>query len=230
MVKKWSYINLLVIIASLGLLLAGCGSKQAVTDSNTNNPGAGTSGQPALPLSMQLALGTLKLEGTDSAVTPEQAAELLPLWKATNSLGDADNVTPQELEGLYKQIQRAMTPEQMQAIQSMDWSGSNMREIAKELGLELPSAAPSGAPGDLTEEQQATMEAARESGQMMPRGEFGGGPPPGGFPGGEGGFPGGGFQNSSRNSGDQTEPQGPRRGFGTVIYQAVIDLLEKKIQ
>jgi hypothetical protein len=113
-------------------------------------------------LSMQLALGTLKLEGTGAAVTPEQAAELLPLWKAANKLSEADNVTPQELEGLFKQIQKAMTPEQMQAIQSMDLSGSNMREIAQELGLELPA----GGPGEITEEQRATMEAARESGQM----------------------------------------------------------------
>jgi hypothetical protein len=232
--------------------MAGCSNKQAATIGNVNSPGAGANGQAELPLPVRLAIGTLKLEGTDQAVTSEQAAELLPLWKATNSLSDADNMTPQELEGLYKQIQRAMTPEQMQAIQSMDLSGSNIREIAKELGLDLPQGAsagapadaPAGAPGELSQEQQATLEASRQSSSQqsrsqqnssrqsgqMPQGAFGGGPPQGGFPGGEGGFPGGGFQNPSRNSGDQTTSQEPRGGFGAAIYQAVIDLLEKKIQ
>jgi hypothetical protein len=224
--KKWSYILIVAIAAGLTLLLAGCGGEQSAAAGNENNPGTGTNEQRMLPLSMQLALGTLKLEGTDKAVTPEQAAELLPLWKATKSLSGADNVTPQELEGLFKQIQKTMTAEQMQAIQSMDLSGPNMAEVAQELGLELPG----GGLGNLTEEQQATMEASRQSGQM-PQGDFGGGGPPpgGGFPGGDGAPPGGGPQGSSRNS-DQTARQGARGGFGTVIYQAVIDLLEKKIQ
>jgi hypothetical protein len=228
--KKWSYIIVVTIVSGLALFLSSCAKKQDTTAGDANNPVAGTNGQFELPLSMQLALGTLKLEGTDAAVTPEQAAELLPLWKATNSLSDADNVTPQELEGLFKQIQKAMTPEQMQAIQSMDLSGPNMAEVAKELGLELPA----GGPGNLTEEQQATMEASpqsgsRQSGQMPPA-DFGGGPPPGGgMPGGAGAPPGGGPQGSSNNS-NQTARQGGRGGFGTVIYQAVIDLLEKKIQ
>jgi len=221
--KKWFELLMVGIAASLALLLVGC-SKQATASGNVNNSDAGTNGQPSQPLSMQLALGTLKLEGTDAAVTSEQAAELLPLWKAANKLTGADNVTPQELEGLFKQIQKAMTAEQMQAILSMDLSGPNMAEVAKELGLELPA----GNPGDLTEEQQATMEASRQNGQMPPT-DFGGGPPPGGMPGGDGAPPGGGPQGSKSNS-NQTTRQGGRGGFGTIIYQAVIELLEEKIQ
>lgn len=223
--RKWFHISVIVIITSLALLLTSCSKEQAAAaNGNGNNPGAGANGQPSQPLSMQLALGTLKLEGTDTAVTPEQAAELLPLWKAANSLSGADNVHPQELEGLFIQIQKAMTAEQMQAIQSMDLSGPKMADIAKELGLELPA----GGPVSLTEEQQATLEASRQSGQMPPA-DFGGGPPPGVMPGGDGAPPGGGPQGSSRNS-DQTARQAGRSGFGTAIYQAVIELLEKKIQ
>jgi hypothetical protein len=225
--KKWSFLLVLAIVAGLALLLAGCGKKEAaVANGNVNDADDRANGQPALPLFMQLALGTLKLDGTDQAVTSEQAAELLPLWKAANSLSDADNVTPQELEGLFKQIQKAMTPEQMQSIQSMDLSGPNMAEIARELGLDLPQ----GGPGNLSEEQQATLEAARESGQM-PRGEFGGGPPPGGMPGGgEGGFPPGGEPQEFSQNNNPAARQAGRGSFGTAIYQAVIDLLEKKIQ
>ncbi len=220
--KKWFHIPMIAITTGLALFLAGCGSKQAAATGNVNNTDSGTSGQPSQPLSMQLALGTLKLEGTDAAVTPEQAAELLPLWKAANKLSGADNVTLQELEGLFKQIQKAMSTGQMQAIQSMDLSGPNMADIAKELGLELPA----GGPANLTEAQQATMEASRQNGQMPPA-DFGGGPPPGGMPGGDGAPPGGGPQASSSNS-NQTARQAGRSGFGTAIYKAVIDLLEKK--
>jgi len=223
--NKRYYLMITTTWLGFGFLLAGCGSKQAAASGNVNNPDAGPNGHPAQPLSMQLALGTLKLEGTDAAVTPEQAAELLPLWKAANKLTGADNVTPQELEGLFKQIQKAMTAEQMQAIQSMDLSGPNMAEVAKELGLELPA----GGPGNLTEEQQATMEASRQSGQMPPADFGGGGPPPGGIPGGDGAPPGGGLQGSTSNI-NQTARQGGRGGFGTIIYQAVIELLEEKIQ
>ena len=204
--KMWSYLLIVAIAAGLSLLLGGCGSNQAAISGNVNSPDAGTSGQPTQPLSMQLALGTLKLEGTDAAVTPEQAAELFPLWRAAKELSEADNVTPQELEGLFKQIQKAMTAEQMQAIQSMDLSGPNMADIAKELGLELPA----GGPGNLTEEQQATMEASPQSGQMPPA-DLGGGPPPGGMPGGAGAPPGGGPQGSSSN-GNQTARQAGRGG------------------
>jgi hypothetical protein len=224
--KKQYYLTMTTILVGIGLLLASCSKKQAAAATGSGNtPGAGTNGQPSASLSLQLALGTLKLEGTDAAVTPEQAADLLPLWKAAKSLSGADNVTPQELEGLFKQIQKAMTAEQMRAIQSMELSGPNMAEIAQELGLELPA----GGPGELTEEQQATMEASRQSGQM-PQGDFGGGPPPGGMPSdGGGGFPGGGPQASSRNS-NQTARQSSGGGFGSAIYQAVIDLLMEKIK
>ena len=228
--KKWDYLLFVAIATSLSMLLASCSKQQAAAATGNGNSGGGGNGQPSQSLSMQLALGTLKLEGTDKAVTPEQATDLLPLWKAAKSLSEADNVHPQELEGLFKQIQKAMTAEQMQAIQSMDLSGPNMAEIAQELGLELPA----GGPGDLTEEQQATMEASRQSSSrqsgQMPPADFGGGPPPGGMPGGGGsGLQGGGPQGSSSNNG-QTARQSSGGGFGTAIYQAVIDLLEKKIQ
>ena len=223
--KKWSYLLFVAIATILSLLLASCSKQQAAAATGNGNSGGGGNGQPSQSLSMHLALGTLKLEGTDKAVTPEQATDLLPLWKAAKSLSEADNVHPQELEGLFKQIQKAMTAEQVQAIQSMDLSGPDMAEVAQELGLELPA----GGPGDLTEEQQATMEASRQSGQMPPA-DFGGGPPPGGMPdGGGSGFQGGGPQGSSSNNG-QTARQSSVGGFGNAIYQAVIDLLEKKIQ
>jgi hypothetical protein len=197
-----------------------------------NDPATGTDRKASMPLSMQLALGTLKLEETDTAVTPEQAADLLPLWKAANSLTGADNITNEEMNGLFKQIQETMTANQMKAIQSMDLSGQSMTDLAKKYGIQMPG----NGFGNLSPEQQATMEASRGSGQQAsggfqpPAEPGGGGPPPGGGPdGGGGAFPGGGSQSSSR-SGSQSTQLGGQGRSENAIYKAVIDLLEKKLQ
>ena len=228
--KKSSFAWIVAILGGLGLLLVSCSRSQTVASGAANNSGSDAGEQRALPLPMQLALGTLKLEETDMAVTPEQAAKLLPLWKAAKSLGNADNITPKELEGLYKQIQGTMTSEQVKAIQSMDLSGQNIAQLAQELGIEMPM----GGPANLSSEQQATMEAFRQSRQQSGGGGFPGGGPDGGGPGGpppggEGVPPGGGPQGSSGNN-NQTGDLRSQGGSDTVLYQIVINLLEKKIQ
>ena len=213
--------RILIFTVTIALLLAGCSKVQTGNNPGTD-PGMGEGGMVSLP--MQLALGTLSLEGTENEVTSEQAAELLPLWKAVKSLSSSGNVTTEEMDGLYKQIQKAMTPEQMQAIQAMDLSGENMGEVMKKLGIE-PLKNPMG---ELSPEIQATMEARRSSGER-PEGfvpgsgqgggmgpEFGGGPPPG-------------FSGSGQS--DQEEQSQPDRrpaGFNFVFSDAVIQLLEKK--
>jgi len=53
----------------------------------------------------RLALGTLKLEGTDQAVSTSQAAELITFWQAYQSLSNSDTSSDVELEALVKQIQ-----------------------------------------------------------------------------------------------------------------------------
>ena len=233
MIKK-NYLWTVVIFTVLGLVLAGC-SKQSAASASASTTGQGTTGdrQSQMPESMQLALGTLGLEGTDQAVTAEQAATLLPLWRAAKSLTGADNVAPEELNAVFKQIKEAMTADQMIAIQAMDLSGGIMRDLADKYGVELPG----GGFSDLTPEQQATMEAARASGQAPQGfGPGGGGPPPDGgefFPGGgEGGPPGANRQGSSSSGSNSNNGSTNQRraggGFGAAFYQAVINLLEKK--
>jgi hypothetical protein len=218
--KVQSLIIILFLLA--GLSMAGCSQQQAATDEAsgaTNGPG-----QTTMPLSTQLALGTLKLEGTETAVTAEQAVELLPLWKAAKTLSEADNVTSQELEAVFAQIQESMTGQQLSAIDEMDLSPQNMADLAQELGIEMPNRF-----GNLSPEMQSTLEAARASGQppegFTPGGGPGGGPP-GGFDGGGGFAPPGG----QAASGTQTPRQGNGNAAGAIFYQAVIDMLEKKVQ
>jgi len=212
----------IILLAAMALLLAGCSKGQTGSETGTDpNAGPGEGGGVSLP--MQLALGTLSLEGTENAVTPEQAAELLPLWKAVKSLSASNNVTTQELDGLYKQIQKAMTPEQMGAIQSMDLSAENMAEVMEKLGMEPPM----NPMGELSPEQQSNMEARRSSGQR-PEGFVPGG--------GQGGGPGGGMGPEFGFSGEgQADPDGqsqqsrPRVGFNSAFSEAVIQLLEEKL-
>jgi hypothetical protein len=221
--KKRFYWMVALILAGLGLVLAGCSGQQSAA-SNADNPAGGDDRQFTMPLSMQLAVGTLKLEGTEAAVTPEQAAELLPLWKAARSLSSADNVTTQEREAVFNQIQKAMTDEQMQAIQALDVSGQNMGEVMQELGIALPA----GGPDNRNDEGQSALRSALEGGQGPGGGgpPAGGGPPPGG--GGEGMPPDGGPDGSAGNN-NQAGGRAPG-GFDTAFYQAVINLLEEKVE
>jgi hypothetical protein len=194
----------------------------------------------SLPLSMQLAVGTIALETTDYAVTADQAAVLLPLWQAATALITDSNVTTDTWNAAIESIQVAMTTEQLEAIAAMDLTGEKVTELAQQYGIQLPTGGPMGT---LTPEMQATMEAARASGQMPQGGPGGGGPggapgggPGGGAPGGQSGGPGGQAGGAGAPGGapggSGGAMGGQRRGGGmeALIYQAVIDLLTAKIQ
>ncbi len=108
----------LVIALALGLTM-GCGAKTTVapTSGATTYGGALDTTYPnALDVTSQLALGTLKLEGTENAVTEAQAAQLLPLWEA---LSGTAAETEAERTGLVQQIEDTMTATQVSAIAAM---------------------------------------------------------------------------------------------------------------
>jgi hypothetical protein len=162
-------------------MLVGCGTSNSDTRSD-QQVSIGTSQETllrddfdnALSIQGQLAAGTLLLEETELAVDETLAAELMPLWRAAQSLMNSDTAAALEIEAIYNQIQDTMTPDQIAAIVEME----------------------------LTEETLTTM--IEEGQLFLGRGDFTGGggedtgegfaPPGGGFPGGQGGrgFPGGG--------------------------------------
>jgi peptidoglycan hydrolase CwlO-like protein len=137
-----------------------------------SNPGLGENFRGAMPLSAQLGFGTLLLEDSEYAVNPDQAAELLPLWKAARSLSESETVAQAELDAIFNQIEETMTAEQTNAIAEMQFSSEEMAQLMEDLGISFGF----GGRGfeNLTPEMQATAEAARESGEF----------PAGGFPGG----------------------------------------------
>jgi hypothetical protein len=107
----WALTVLVVVV------LVGCQQAEPTAASEIAGPaGPGASPGAGLALPDGLALGTLKLEGTEGAVTPAQASELLPLWKMIQGgslQGDAES------QAVLKQIQAKMTESQLAAIRAM---------------------------------------------------------------------------------------------------------------
>jgi hypothetical protein len=147
-------ITILLILLSIStILLVGCSNAVAATVSSSNGLSTGT----------RLALGTLKLEGTDQAVTSAQAVELLTLWQGYQSLSNSETTSQVELDALVKQIQGTMTADQIKAIEAMDLNDQSLTDIMATLGgsddvntsASTPStsglnqAAPLGGPGGM---------------------------------------------------------------------------------
>src|SRR5512139_1977641 len=118
-------ILLLLILTSI---LTACGSNISNTAAPASNaPGGGAAGELSAP--MQVALGTIKLDGTENAITADQARELLPLWETLQQLEASDTAATQEKEALVSQIQETMTSKQMQAISALGLSRKDMFSI-----------------------------------------------------------------------------------------------------
>jgi hypothetical protein len=161
-----------VLIVTLALaVLVGCGQVQETQAESAPSGGEGSEAPSSLrgiePVT-QLALGTLKLEDTEYAVTPAQAAEALSLWRMIAS-GSLKSDT--ETDAVLKQIEGAMSGPQLAAINAMELEGRDVQAWVQEQGVEMP-APPSGqgngnGPGalqNLPEEDRAKM---REEFQNM---------------------------------------------------------------
>ena len=180
---------------------------------------------PALPSQReglgvnQLALGTLYLEDTDLAVTPEQAGKLLPLWQMLKALYGSDTSAQAEIDAAVTQLQKSMTAEQLQAIRDMDLTPEQMVELMESLGMDMQ---------------------ARASGGQVPGGFQGQMPPGGGglgasLPGG--GMPGAGPEALSpadiqaMRATRQASDEGGRAFMGrvnTAILEKLIELLQAR--
>lgn len=159
MLKKVGALGVLLLIVAG---LAACGSSG--DDSATTSEGSATIARTnastasavvtlnddtadALPVASQLSIGTLMLEGTEDAVTAEQAGELLPNWQMLEALQNSGTAAQAELEVVLSQIQRAMSTEQLTTIKEMHLTPDNMMELMQEQGLRLGAAAGAGRSG-----------------------------------------------------------------------------------
>ena len=93
--------------------------------------------ESALSARNQLALGSLNLDGTPNAITPDQAVVLLPLWQALRSLQSSGSPASEEVNAVLVQIEATMTPEQLSAIREMQLTFTEMQSWATANGIEV---------------------------------------------------------------------------------------------
>ena len=168
----------------------------------------------------KLAIGTLKLEGTENAITPEQASDLLPLWQVYLSLVDSDTAAQAEIDGLVDQISTTLTDSQHQAIDDMQLSQPDMMSVMQEMGISM---------GNRPQSASDSEQSGNSGG--FPGGGDGFAPPDGGgMPSGD--MPSGG--NMPTLSEDQiatAQASGGAPGMGssipTPLIEAVIEYLQK---
>ena len=178
-----------------------------------------TSYENAASIELQLLLGTLKLDGTDLAVTQEQASALLPLWNNLKAISQSmmraqggsargqGNATPQlpsadpgtgQIGAVAKQIMAAMTPKQIKAIAEMKITQQTAMTIMQEQGIMM------GGPKGDGSGNQPPNGASPAGGQQLPQGT-----PPAGGPNSQGGNGGAGAPPSGAlPGGGQLPPQG----------------------
>lgn len=166
---------LLSLMVVAMLVVGGCGAKEAAqgetggaaAPADTASDENGLGDFAGMNDTNLLVMGTLRLEGTGDAVTPEQAGKLLPLWSALQSgalRGTAES------DAVLKQIRGQMTEEQLAAIDAMGLTADAWRTWLQEQGLGGglgEGQGPEGAPGpfaSMSEEERAEM---REQFQSM---------------------------------------------------------------
>ncbi len=208
---------LLPTLLLIALLLSACGSAAASTGTDTT--AAATPASAQLPLSTELLVGTFKLAGTDGQVTAEQAATLVPLWKMLGALSASDTAAQGEIDALVNQINNAMTPDQLAAIDAMQLTPESIFTLMQDLGVTT------GAQGE-----------GSGSGTGVP-GQGMGVPPEGGMGPGAGAGPGSGEEASSMSpeqiataQATRAERMGSGSGIPTELLDALIAYLEEIAQ
>ena len=211
-------ISVLMVIT---LTLTACGAA-----SNGTQQADSTQQGGSLPIQEQILIGTFKLEGTDQAITAQQAAQLIPLWQVYKDLSTSDTAAQEEIDGLIQQIQDTMTPEQIQAITNMNITRQDMFTVMQDQGITQARG-------------QGQGNSNRSNGQNGNGGGLGFAPPDGGPPGGFSGGEPGRFQGGGQGGGSFTPEQiataqaarAQGGGFNRIpsgLIDALVQFLQKK--
>jgi hypothetical protein len=233
-------IGLMLVMMTTLVACSGAGpsasaTQAAASGSTASSAQSDASSTGTLSAIAQLAAGTLSLEGSDQAVTADQARTLLPLWQAYRALAQSDTAAPAELEALTAQIRDTMTSAQVEAINKMNLKQADLATLMEKLGLR-PAVSADATPG-----------ARTFSGNGFAGGFAAGGPPPGAaggtgfsgfgrsgtggqFPGALGGTNGEGFLRATPNATALAGRAG-RAGerIAVVFINSLITLLEARI-
>jgi protein-disulfide isomerase len=212
---------LLIILLLFTLTMSACGGVSGEIQANS------TQASTDLPIETKLVVGTLKLEGTEQAVTSEQAKGLLVMWQVYQELLSSDTAAQAEIDCLIEQIQETMTAEQMKAVSAMNLTQQDVFALIQEQGVEMGQVQPGGSGSD------ATFSFSPDGGSMggsapPDAGMAGGVPPDGGMAGMSDAGPG--------TSTDQNQEAGAGPGAGAggfadapiALVEALIQVLEQK--
>jgi hypothetical protein len=169
---KWTLVSRFCcagLIASMVIASAGCKSNTATPTAVSKSLGEiytsqtfDTSYTGALNAYRQLMVGTVRLEGSENAITPEQAKLLLVLWQ---SLSGRALQSDAEREAVLAYIETHMTPAQLQAIAAMRLTENDLQTPPMDFGQGGSSGrGNAGQPGDsgtrLAPSRQAAPPAA----------------------------------------------------------------------
>jgi len=202
------------IVMVLAIALTACSS------SSTSTPIVSTSNN--LPIETQLAVGTLKLDGTDHDISVDQAEELIMYWQVYREISQSETSAQAEIDGLIAQIRETMTDDQMQAITDMNITQQDV--FASMQGTNVVSSRSS--------DSTVSVPSSSASGGGMPSG----GPPADG-----GGAPPDGEMRAdmdgavSASGTDQTQSTDTASGLAgttgvpSALVEAVIQSLQQKI-
>ncbi len=151
----------LVLLMIGVVVLGGCGKSELTPDASETGgmfpPGGEAEGRVMSPMN-RLVLGIFALEDTEHAVTPEQAAELLPLWQMIQS-GSLQSAA--ETDAVLRQIAGQLTEAQLTAIDALELTMGDLRTWMQAQGIEVPEPAagqslPEGIQ-NMSEEERAQM-------------------------------------------------------------------------
>jgi hypothetical protein len=173
-----------IALTIFALTLAACGGSTSAAPLSPAEPNASTNEAAPTPIAAtdlsttypdatslrnQLALGTLKLEGTANAVTAEQAKALLPLWQAIVALSGTSTTAEAELTAVQNQIVEALQPAQLQAIGALQLTTADLNAFYAEKGIVMPTPVPgvTKVPGSGSSVSSADKEATRTAAEAL---------------------------------------------------------------
>ena len=188
----------------------------------------------AASVEQQLLLGTLKLQGTNLAITKDQASKLLSLWQeiqtksqsmmpiqghgngtAQPQSGNSSN--QEQIDALVNQIQASMTADQVGAIAEMKITKQSAMTLMQGLGITMKNPQQGDANNAGNGGNQPPMSNPASNGSEP--GSSTGAPPSGGQPSGNGQMPGNGQMAGQPSTGNGMVPP--------ELINAVIQALAK---
>jgi len=176
----------------------------------------------------KLVVGIFELEATDQAVTPEQAASLIPLWNSLLELSQSQDGTQEQMDASVEQIKAVLTAEQLATIEAMVIDQQIVTVFMQEQDIEMDGMQRGLGDG------QSFPQGTPSTDQMNKPGQ--GNPSDAGTPGTGG--PGGNAASQGTPAEDQSQPadgqgQQPGRMGGlnfasSALIEALLEMLESK--